>query len=352
MKIKSIIYLSAALIISLSACANEGNNNGEEDKQNEMVVIPVEATSVSRGDISAYYSNTATLEAEQEALIVAQVRGIINQVLVEEGDYVKAGQVLAKIEDQQYRIEAERSKSTMDRLFNDFKRSKELYNKKVISVEEYQNKQFEYEAQKSAYDLAKLNLENTSIKSPISGVISERLVKKGNMIGTDQNNRNIYKVTDFDPLQAILYVPEHEMSKINKNQPAELKVDALPGQIFKAHVERISPIVDPTTGTFKVTVIVDDKNSTLKPGMFGRVKIVYDTRLSTKMIPKVAVMSEDETQTVFVVQDSLVYKKIIKTGYVNGRNIEVLEGLEDGEMVVTTGQGSLKDSAKVNVVKS
>lgn len=349
MKIKQLGYLSVALLLTLSACSNEGNNIGENDENEEIVVIPVEATAVSRGDISAYYSNTATLEAEQEALIVAKVRGIINEVVVEEGDFVKAGQVIAKIEDEQYRIEAERAKSNMDRLYNDFKRSKELYDKQAISVEEYQNKQFEYEAQKSAYELAKLNHEYTSIKSPISGIISERLIRKGNMIGTDQN---IYRVTDFDPLQAILYVPEHEMAKINKNQPAEIKVDALPGQSFRAHVERISPIVDPATGTFKVTVIIDEKSSKLKPGMFGRVKIVYDTRLSTKMIPKVAVMSEDETQSVFVVRDSLAYKKIIRTGYVNGRNIEVLEGLEDGEVVVTTGQGSLKDSAKVNVVRS
>lgn len=349
MKIKQLGYLSAALLLTLSACGNEnGDNNGEDDNE-EIVVIPVEATSVSRGDISAYYSTTATLEAEQEALIVAKVRGILNEVLVEEGDRVKAGQVIAKIEDDQYRIEAERAKSIMDRLFNDYTRGKELFEKKAISVEEYQNKRFEYEAQKSAYELAQLNQAYTSIKSPLSGVISERLIKKGNMIGIDQN---VYRVTDFDPLQAILYVPEHEMAKIRKNQPAEIKVDALPGKSFRAHVERISPIVDPTTGTFKVTVIIDEKNETLKPGMFGRVKIVYDTRLSTKMIPKAAVMSEDETQTVFVVRDSLVYKKIIKTGYINGINIEVLEGLEDGELVVTTGQGSLKDSAKVNVVRS
>lgn len=349
MKIKQLGYLSAALLLTLSACGNEnGNNNGEDDNE-ETVVIPVEATSVSRGDISAYYSNTATLEAEQEALIVAKVRGIINEVLVEEGDFVKAGQVIAKIEDDQYRIEAERAKSNMDRLFNDYTRSKELFERKAISIEEYQNKRFEYEAQKSAYELAMLNQAYTSIKSPLSGVISERLIRKGNMIGVDQN---VYRVTDFDPLQAILHVPEHEMAKIRKNQPAEIKVDALPGKSFRAHVERISPIVDPTTGTFKVTVIINEKNETLKPGMFGRVKIVYDTRLSTKMIPKAAVMSEDETQTVFVVRDSLAYKKIIKTGYINGINIEVLEGLEDGEVVVTTGQGSLKDSAKVNVVRS
>ncbi len=348
MKTRLFGIFTAALFLTFTACNNENQDNENEDNDSTLV-IPVEASLVERGDISAYYSNTATLEAEQEALVVAKVRGIVKQVLVEEGDRVRAGQVIAKIEDNQYRIEAERAKSTMDRLYNEYQRSKELFDRTAISAEEFESKRFEYEAQKSAYELAKLNQEYTSIKSPINGVVSERFIKVGNMIGTDQQ---VYRVTDFDPLQAILYIPEHEMAKIDKNQPAEIKVDALPGQVFNGHVERISPIVDPTSGTFKVTVIIDEKNNRLKPGMFGRVKIVYDTRVATKMIPKIAVMSEDQTQTVFVVKDSLAYKKIIKTGYVNGTSIEVLEGLEEGEIVVTTGQGSLKDSAKVNVVRS
>lgn len=302
---------------------------------------------VSRGNISAYYSNTATLEAVDEAIIVSKVRGIVQQLMVEEGDKVVAGQVIAKIEDDQYRIEAERAKATLDRLYNDYQRNKELFEKELISMEVYDNSRFEYESQKAAYELAKLNYEYTTIKSPISGVISERFIKVGNMIGTDQQ---MFKVVDFDPIQAILYVPEHERSKIKKGQRAELLADAIPGRLFTGKVERISPTIDPATGTFKVTVYMDANQEELRPGMFGRVKIVYDTRVNTKMIPKAAVISEDETQSVFVVKDSLAFRKEIKTGYVNGVHIEVISGLEDGEMVVTTGQGSLSDSTRVNIV--
>ncbi len=349
MRTKAIGILLASSFLLITACNNNEGNENQNNDQDSTLVVPVEAATVLKGDISAYYSNTATLEAEQEATVVAKVRGVIQEILVEEGHRVKAGQVLARIEGEQYRIETERAKSTMDRLNNDYKRSKELYEKGAISVEEYDNKRFEYEAQRAAYELAKLNEEYTAIKSPIDGVISERFIKVGNMIGTDQD---VFKVTDFDPLQAILYIPEHEMAKIDQGQPAELKADALPNQVFKGHVERISPIVDPTTGTFKVTVVIDEKNSKLKPGMFGRIKIVYDTHTATHMIPKVAVISEDENQSVFVIKDSTAYRKIIKTGYVNGQNIEVIEGLEEGEIIVTTGQGSLKDSTKVNVVRS
>ncbi|MCR9132348.1 MAG: efflux RND transporter periplasmic adaptor subunit [bacterium] len=347
-KLGTFLTAAALSIASLSACSNGENNENMNDDADSTLVIPVEVMDVSRGTISAYYSNTATLEAVEEANIVSKVRGIIQEINVEEGDEVRAGQVIAKIEDDQYRIEAERAKATLDRMFNDFQRNKELFDKQLISAEVYENSRFEYEAQKSAYELAQLNYQHTSIKSPITGVISERMVKKGNMIGIDQQ---VFRVTDFDPIQAILYVPEHERSKIRKGQRAELLADAIPGTLFTGKVERISPTIDPTTGTFKVTIYMDQNQDFLRPGMFGRVKIVYDTRENTKMIPKAAIISEDETQSVFVIKDSLAFRKNIRTGYINGTNIEVIDGLEDGEMVVTTGQGSLTDSTKVNIVR-
>ncbi|MEX0724186.1 MAG: efflux RND transporter periplasmic adaptor subunit [Gracilimonas sp.] len=338
------IIILAGLLFGITAC---NNNDQQTDEQDEAVVIPVEVSSVSRGDISAYYANTATLDAEQEATVVSKVRGIINEIYVEEGDEVEAGQMIAKIEDEQYEIEVARAKATLDRLQNEYQRNKELFEKNLIAAETYQNSQYEYESQKAAFDLAQLNLEYTSIKSPISGVVSERFVKRGNMIGTDQQ---VFRVTDFSPLQAILYVPEHEMAKIRKNQRAELRVDAMPNQAFIGHVERISPVVDSQTGTFKVTVYVDETKDMLRPGMFGRVKIVYDTRQNTRMIPKSAVISEDLAQSVFVIRDSLAFKTQIQTGYNNGLNVEVIGGLEDGETVVTIGQGSLQDSTKVNII--
>ena len=347
-RIPAFFTVATLTLLVLNACNNGSNGNNESDDTDSTIVIPVEVQDVSRGDISAYYSNTATLEAVGEAEVVSKVRGIVQEIYVEEGDEVQAGQVIAKIEDDQYRIEAERAKATLDRLNNDFNRNKELFQKELISVEVYDNARFVLESQKADYELAQLNYEYTNIKSPITGVISERFVKVGNMIGTDQQ---MYKVVDFDPIQAVLYVPEHERYKIKKGQGAELIADAIPGRTFTGYVERISPIIDSATGTFKVTVYMDSKQDELRPGMFGRVKIVYDTRLNTKMIPKPAIIAEDETQSVFVIKDSLAFRKQIRTGYVNGFNIEVISGLEDGEVVVTTGQGSLSDSTRVNIVR-
>jgi membrane fusion protein (multidrug efflux system) len=338
--------LILASLLFLQACS--GDNESGETTEDELPVIPVEVSDVSRGNISAYYSNTATLDAEQEATVVSKVRGIIEELYVEEGDRVEAGQVIAKIEDEQYRIEADRAKANLDRLYSEFQRNRELFDKELISAEVYQNSQYEYESQKATYELAMLNLENTSVRAPISGVISRRFVKKGNMIATDQQ---MYRVTDFSPLQAILHIPEHEMSKISGDQHVELQVDAIPGEIFLGRVERTSPVVDPETGTFKTTIYVSETRNRLRPGMFARVKIVYDTRENARMIPKSAVISEDLAQSVYVIRDSLAFKKNIRTGYTNGSNVEVIDGLDDGEIVVTIGQTSLQDSSKVNVIE-
>jgi len=345
---KIILFLLSAGSLALlnSACSNESQSKDTGDKDS-TAAIPVETTAAQRGTISAYYSTTATLEAEEEAMVVAKVRGVVQELNIEEGDMVETGQVLARMEDEQLEIEAERAKATMDRLYNEFHRNKELYEKNLISAEQFENSKFEYQSQKAAYELAQLKVEYSTIRAPISGVVSQRLIKVGNMVNTDQE---VFKITDFDPLLAVLHVPEHEMSKLQKGQTALIQADAVQGTTFEGEVLRISPVVNPETGTFKVTIAVEDDSNRLKPGMFGRVRIVYDTRPNALMIPKNAVMSEDGNSSVYVINDGMAYRKEIQTGYVNGSNIEVVDGLNDGETVVTIGQSSLQDSALVQIV--
>ncbi len=333
----------AALNYSCSSETQSKNINNTDS----TAAIPVEIALAARGPISAYYATTATLEAEEEAMVVAKVRGIAQDISVEEGDYVKAGQVMAILEDRQLQIEASQAKATMDRLLNGYKRSKELYERELISVKQFENAKFEYESQKAAHELAQLNVEYAQIKAPISGVVSQRLIKKGNMLNTDQQ---VFKITDFDPLLAVLHVPEHEMNKLEKGQQAVIRADAVQNETFRGSILRISPVVNPETGTFKVTVVVRDKSNQLKPGMFGRVRIVYDTRDNAIMIPKEALMSEDGASSVFVMNNMLVFRKPISTGYENGTNIEVVDGLAEGDSVVTIGHSSLQDSAKVQEI--
>ncbi len=343
MNLRQLSILTISFLF-LACNNNQVEVNTEEPK---IPVIPVEAGVVQRGDVAAYYTSTATLEAENEAQVVAKTSGIVKQMLVEEGDYVQAGQPVAILDDEQYRLELERAEASLRRLENEYNRSRDLYDRNMVSAEVFERSKFEYENQRANLNLARLNVEYSTIRATISGVVSERMVSVGNML---VNNQVVVRITDMDPLRAVIHLPEHELSKIKPGQAVQLSMDAIPNQAFTGNVARISPVVDRTTGTFRVVVYVSDKAGRLKPGMFARVRVMYDIREQTLVMPKLALISEAGNNSVFVIQDSVVTKRPVIVGYTNGSRVEILEGLDFGAQVVTVGQNSLRDSTRVQIV--
>jgi RND family efflux transporter MFP subunit len=311
------------------------------------MAVPVEVAQVERGDISAFFTTTATLEAEEETDVVAKVGGVVKEIRVEEGDAVKAGQVLAKLDDEKVTMQLAQAKANLNKLENAYHRSEALFQKNLVSTEEFQKAKYEYEFQKATYDLVKLDLDYTSIRAPIDGVVSERRIKKGNMV---LPNQAVFRVTGLSPLRAMLHVPEHQMNKLRKGHTAQFTVDALQDATFSGIIDRTSPVVDPLTGTVKVTVKVNDTTGRLKPGMFARIHIIYDLHTHALLVPKEALVTEDRENAVFLVKDGKALRKLVEIGYRNGTHIEIMEGIAEGDVIVTTGKGSLKDQTKVEVV--
>lgn len=346
MSLPRIAILALMLMaLPLSGCG-EGKAEDEAKKKDEPS-IPVEVGSARIGAIDAAYRGTATLEAEDEATVNAKTGGVIEQIMVEEGDTVKAGQILAQLETDRLRLEVARAKATLDKLVQDFKRNESVYQRNLVSREAYERTKFELDGARAAYDLASLALQESSIRSPFDGVVSLRHIKVGNMI---QMNSPAFRVTRMASLQAHIYVPERDIHKLAAGQPAVLAVDAWPDKQFSGHILRVNPVVDASTGTVKVTLAMAANQPELKPGMFGRVEIRYDRREQALLIPQDAVLTEDAAQSVFVVADGRAQRRPIRTGYSDAENYEVLEGLKAGEQVVTIGQSSLKDGARVEVV--
>ncbi len=343
-----LLFLSALAIINyLNACGKNGEAKIVEKEEN--VLIPVEVAKVVQDDISAYITATSTLQAEEEAEVVAKTSGIVQQIFVEEGDRVTKGQILAKLEDEMLAIEVERARAELLKLEHSFKRDQELFEKNLISSEQFQNTRFQYEAQKAAFEKAKLNLEYAKIRAPISGVVAVRYIKTGNMV---KINQPVFKIVDFDPILANIFVPETEINKVQIGQKAQLRFDATNGTVYEGYVQRISPIVDPSSGTVKVILYVENRDQKLKPGMFARVKLLYDTHQKTLLIPREAVITEDDITMVYTVQDSQAIRKPVKLGYSTEKMVEILQGLSKEDLVVVVGQNSLKDSSKVEIVNS
>lgn len=350
MKLFRVGSTAFACVLLLSACQQgEQSAEEEESEEDETPRVPVEISAPIRGDIFATYSGTAPIEAFAEADVIAKVDGEVRSLHVEEGDMVERNQVLASLDGDRLRLELSESEARLRKMQRDFERNKELQAKGLISEGDFEKIQYDMEALDASFNLASLELDYTRIRAPISGVVSERFIKLGNTIKTGDP---VYRVTSLDPLVAYLYVPEREFRQIAAGQPVQIDVDALAGEPIVASVTRISPIVDPETGTFKITIELRDAARNIKPGMFGRMSIVYDQHENALQIPRSAIVERAGIQSIFVVEDGVGIRRNVQTGFSGNGMIEITDGLTDGEIVITVGHVGLKDESKVVVINS
>lgn len=333
-------------VLLLAACQSEQHQDAE-DSEEESPPIPVETELPTRGDVYAMYTGTAPIEAYAEADVIAKVDGEVRELLVEEGDEVVKGQILARLDGDRLRLELNESQANLRKLQRSYERNVDLKSKGLISDGDFEKIKFEMEALEASYNLASLELDYTQIRAPIDGVIAERYVKLGNTISIGEP---AFRVTGLDPLVAYLHVPEREYRHIEAGQPVGIQIDALSDDPIVAAVSRVSPIVDPQTGTFKITIEIFDKDRRIKPGMFGRISVVYDVHENALQIPRSSLVEETDTMSVFVVEDGAAVRKVVTTGYGNKGMIEITSGIKDGELVVTVGQVSLKQDSKVTVI--
>ncbi len=335
--------------VMLASCQQGDEEVAAESADDESPAIPVETALPTRGDIYAVYSGTAPIEAFADATVIAKVGGEVRELFAEEGDDVRSGQILARLDGDRLRLEKQQAEANLRKLQRDHQRNVDLKDKGLISEGDFEKIRYEMEALQATYDLATLELGYTEIRAPIDGVISERFIKIGNTIDI---NEQTFKVTSLEPLISYLHVPEREYRRIEPGQKAIIEVDALSGASFEAVVVRISPIVDPETGTFKISIEVSDDSRRLKPGMFGRIGIVFDMRANALQIPRSAIVESAGQSSVFVVSEGVVERRLISTGYAESGRIEVLQGLDDIDEIVVVGQTSLKDGSKISVINA
>lgn len=342
-------YSAAALVCVFALGACQQGEKSTEDEDEKTPPVPVEVSLPVRGDVYAIYSGTAPIEAFARAEVIAKVPGEVREILVEEGDDVEAGQILARLDGDRLRLELNESKARLRKLERDFQRNKDLRDKGLVSEGDFDAIQYELEALQASYNLASLELDYTQIRAPIGGVVSDRFIKLGNTLEVGEP---VFSVTSLEPLVAYLHIPEREYRQIAAGQPVGIDIDALAGTRIIAEVTRVSPVVDPDTGTFKITIEISDDERRIKPGMFGRMSIVFDRRENALQIPRSAVIEEMGATSVFVVVDDVAVRKAVKTGFSNNGLMEIVDGLVDGDRVVTVGQVGLKPDAEVSVINA
>ena len=337
-QVKSLLILSSALIMASCGQKPAEQQTVVVEEAPKVTVVTVHAENVPQ--LSTY---PTTIEADIINNITPQSASRINEILVEVGDHVKKGQRLATMD----AINLEKVKLQVTNDSIEYGRTKELYEIGAASQSNFEAITLAYEVSKKSY--ANL-LENTILTSPISGIITARNYDEGDMYAMAQP---LFVVQDITPVKMLINVSESNYSKVKKGMEVELSADAFPNETFKGKVNLVYPTIDPRSHTFPVEVIVDNKDEKLRPGMFTRVIMNYGNNYRV-VVPDNAVLKQvgaDDKYVYVLNEDNTVTYTPVKVGVRMGNRYEIISGLNDGDIVVTTGQTRLKNNIEVEVVK-
>jgi membrane fusion protein (multidrug efflux system) len=370
--------LAAALATSLAACGGSAGP-GKDAGANAQTAIPVEVAAARHQSVTANYSGTATLEAVGDAQVVSKTTGIVLKILVEEGQRVEKGQLLAQLDDDQARNKLAQADATLKKAQAAYDKAEKGLALKITPRADYDRDKYDLETQRAVVAGTQLDVSYTRIVAPISGVIAKRSIKVGNLV---QTNQNLFQVVDLDPLEAVLNVPERDLDTLKAGQPVQMRVDALGGKSFTGTIARIAPGGGRGERHLPRHLPVPRPQRCAQAGMFGRIEVAYDERHDALVVPRTALVEEDGESSVFIVEPAppkpkpeqpaakkgksgeavaseqakpevplfVAKRRIVKTGYVEGDRVEVRDGLKDGERVITIGRNAVRDGTQVQVL--
>ena len=329
-----------AVCVAGVACSSK--KNAEPEQQAQVVAKPkvtVATSATEKVDMQSIF--TGNVEGHTINNITPQQARRISRLLVDVGDRVKAGQIVAEMDNSslaQLKAQYENNKAQ-------FERTDELYK---FGGESKAN----WEAIKTAYEVSKFSyenmLENTTLRSPITGVITARNYDNGDMVG----GTPIFVVQRINPVKIMINVSESLYTNLKRGMPVEVEFDALPDQKFTAKVSRITPSVDASTRTFPVELAMVNDHEIVKPGMYARATLNYGTRESV-VVPDQAVVKlmGSGDRFVYVYENGKVKYQKVELGRRFDNKYEILSGVASGAQVVIAGQSALKDGIEVEIVK-
>ena len=335
---------------SAAVASTEGDSaSGDSSATKTRDAVPVETAMVISGDISSYLVFSSTVETEAAVEIHPEVSGRVEEVRVEEGDQVSAGDLLVRLENDQALLEHRESEVNLRHSEISFKRTEQMFTRKLISAQEYEDNQYQLDQARLRLERASLDLTHTEIRAPFTGMITSRQVQVGARVALGVK---LYDLVKLDDIIARVHVPGRYLRTVQIGQVAEVASDFLEDMSFEGYVKRISPVVDPNSGTCKVTIGLRDQWEHLRPGMFVSVRVVIDTHQDAILVPKEAVVYDGSDRYVFVVSDSAAQRVQLDVGYENGSFIEALSDIAADSPIIVVGQNGLKDQARVNIMNA
>lgn len=371
-----------ATILLLASCTSntseENNRRGGFGNFRGGQPVSVEVISVQTDVISEQIRSFGTIQAQDVVSVTPQVSNRVTEILVDLGDPISRGQVMARIYDVPYRDDVEQAqaqirqaRSTLERDSTQFVRQQELFERNLISRAEfddarttYFNSRAQYESAQAALTQSRESLNNTEIKSPVDGVVLERFIAVGDVAATGQP---AFEVANLVGFETRVYLPMQDWELVQTGQEVSLSLSSRSAEIAKGVVSRISPRLNPTTGLGEVVISLTDTESPVHQGALVQTRINLQTREDVVTIPRSAMIEkvdtyiEPETGTIelarsysaFVSQgDTAAVRRELTLGIEQGDKIEIVDGLEPGDGLIVTGQNNLEHNSPIRVAGS
>lgn len=340
-KLKSVLLILISALVVASCGKKENNNQAKTDE-----AIPIEVTLVKKSMIDREIELVGNLLAWKEANLAAQTTARVQKIYVDAGSRVNEGDLLFEMDDTQLaqaKIQYQVAKDNYERL-------KPLYESGSISQSQFDQVKAAFETAEKTYQLL---LSNTQFRAPFSGVVTAKKLNEGEVfllapggIGAP----TIVSLMQINPLKLILNVSENNLKDVKLNQTVEIKSDIFPNETFKGTISRINPAVNISSRTFEVEVKIPNANEKLKPGMYVRAKIMIG-KTEGIIVNRSAALKQlgSNAYYAFIIKDNIAKRVELTLGKEYDSLIEITSGLNEGDYLVTRGQGLLKDGSKVEV---
>lgn len=328
----------------------------EEPQQKPPPPLAVKVVEPKRGGITRFVTLPGEIKPYQQATLYAKVAGYLKTISVDKGDPVKEGSLLAEIEVPELIAQRARDKAEVEVADIDFKRLSESQ-KKAPDLVVPQT----VDDARGKLDVAKANLEGTEtllnyakIVAPFSGIITRRFVDPGAFIpaatsGSTSQSAAIVTLTDFNRVRLQVAVPEVEAALVATNQPVTLTVESLPNRTFEGTVTRYSYALEEESKTMLAEIELPNPKLEMRPGMYATVKIGIERKDDVPLLPAEALLTEKAGASVFLVSDNKARKTKVQIGFNDGKNFEIMKGVNPDQQVILIGKQTLNDGQPVTV---
>jgi RND family efflux transporter MFP subunit len=327
------------------------NKSKREEKLKKVEIqtsVPVFTAKVTEEKIIDTLSLVGTTAPYNEVIVSAETAGRVIGLYFDVGSNVGRGKILVKLDDEVKRATLENAEANYEKAKKDFDRYELLLETKSITEVQYEAAKLTYKQTEAALKIAQRQLKDSKIVCPLSGVVIAKNIELGTYLNT---GNPVATIVNIDRLKVKVYVPELEAFKLKEGDAVELTTEVYPGTVFSGKITTINAKADDAHAYLVEITVANNKSHPLRAGLFARVSFKTLESLSAVVVPRTALIGSIKDAKVFVVENNIARLKNIVVGAEYGDKMEVIEGLNVGETVVTNGQVNLRDSVAVTITQ-